>query len=762
MIEQALRLRAELLAAAACIGLAGANAARVPFLVGAGAAAALAAAAAAAAAHGRARIAYACAALLVAGWAWGSARLDDLDRSRLGGFAERTASATVVVTGPTRRSSFQLRVPAEVVSYEGRDVREAVLLELPLGRAPPQGAYLRVTGRLERPRSEDDGFDERTWLRRRGVHFVLHATRWNAAGRRGGIGGVADRIRERLAETIAPGLGGERRAVIAGVVLGEDEGLAEELRDAFRVSGLYHLLAVSGQNVALVAAGVIGVAWLAGISRLAAHVAVLAAIAAYVLAVGWQPSVVRAGIAGGLASLAWLTARQRNRWHFMLVGASVLLAWNPYSLLEPGFQLSFVAVAAIFLAVPPLERALEGYPVPNALAAAVAVSVACGLATAPILWFHFDAVPVYSVLSNALAFPAVGPLLGLAFASAATAPVLPEASLALAWVNAWVAAYVAACARFVAGFPYAQIASADALAVLAALGALVLVILRLERPRMARALVVSGLGAIVFLTWSAQLGAGGALPPPSGLRLSFLDVGQGDGILVEAPGAAVLVDQGPPEGHVAAQLRALGLRRLTAIVLTHPQRDHVGGAAEVFERLRVGFALDPRLRAESEDETAALAAAREHGVRVLTARAGAVYTVGRLRFRVLWPQDPGDPGDDPNEHAVVLRVTYGSVDALLTADAESNVTLPLHPPPVEILKIAHHGSADARLGELVRQLRPRVAVISVGARNDYGHPAPSTLATLRRWPGLRLYRTDEDGRVTVESDGERLWVKSER
>src|SRR5215216_1273214 len=182
-----------------------------------------------------------------------------------------------------------------------------------------------------------------------------------------------------------------------------------------------------------------------GISRLTAELAALAAIGAYVVAVGWQPSVVRAGVAGALASLAWLAARPRDRWYFLLLGAAILLAWNPYSLLDAGFQLSFAAVAAIFVAVPRLERSLAGYPVPRSLAEVVAVSSACGLATAPILLTQFGSVPIYSIPANALAAPVAGPLLGLALVTALVAPVLPPLAAALAWVNGWFAAYLAAC-----------------------------------------------------------------------------------------------------------------------------------------------------------------------------------------------------------------------------------------------------------------------------------------------------------------------------
>jgi competence protein ComEC len=153
--------------------------------------------------------------------------------------------------------------------------------------------------------------------------------------------------------------------------------------------------------------------------------------------------------------------------------------------------------------------------------------------------------------------------------------------------------------------------------------------------------------------------------------------------------------------------------------------------------------------------------ARAHGVRVVAARAGGVYRVGPLRIAVLWPDGAGFPGEDPNLRAIVLVVTYGEVDVLLTADAESEVTLPLEPPAVEVLKVAHHGSADDGLPELLERTRPHIAVVSVGLGNDYGHPTPSTLGALHS-AGTRVYRTDLDGRVVVESDGRRLWVRSER
>lgn len=459
-------------AAALCLGLAGANLARGPAPLALILAAVLTVGAAAAA---PVRPVLALAAIALAGWWWGSARLDALDRSVLLAHVGTAERSTLVVTAQPRRSRFELRVPAQVRRFGRLHFREAVQLELPLGRSPPQGAVIEAVTTVRLPKPAKNGFDERTWLRRHGVHVVLHADRWRLTGHRGGLGGVADRLRHALADSIAPGLDGQRRGIVEGVVLGDEQSLSEGLRQRFRASGLYHLLAVSGQNVILVAGGALALAWLLGLPRVLGELGALGAIAAYVLAVGAQPSVVRAGVSGVLVSLAWLAARPTDRWHFFLLGAVVLLAWNPYTLLDPGFQLSFAAVAAIFVLVPPLVRTLAGYPLPAKLAGVVAVSTACGLATAPILWLQFHAVPLLTVPANALAAPAVAPLLGLAFAAALAGLVFAPAAAAIAWLNGWCAAYLAGCARLVGGLPGAQVTSGrslvELLLVTAAVGA---------------------------------------------------------------------------------------------------------------------------------------------------------------------------------------------------------------------------------------------------------------------------------------------------
>jgi competence protein ComEC len=499
VIAQLLRARPHLLAASLCLGLAAANLARPQTLPVVGVAAAVAASAFAL--EGTARLVAVAVVLAGAGWVWGAFRLDSLDRSVLVsriGHVDRTVAE---VAAPARHGQFELRVLVKVRQFGQFQIDEPALLELPLGRAPPQGAVIETVAQVKPPRPAEDGFDERAWLARQGMHVVLHGRPWRQIGRRGGIAGMGDRLRAFVARGIAPGLRGERAALIAGVVLGADEGLSRDLQNRFRQSGLYHLLAVSGQNVAIIAAAILLLAVLAGIPRWLGEMCVLGAIGSYVLAVGLQPSVVRAGIAGALASLAWLASRPRDRWYFLLLAAIALLAWNPYNVLDPGFQLSFAAVCAIFVLVPRIERRLEGYPVPRILATPLAVSTACGLCTAPLLWLDFGRVPIYSLLANALAEPAMPFLLGLGLVAAVVHPVIPFIAEALAWVNGWFAAYLGWCARLVGGLPHAQVSSLRALLLLADAGLLAWMATKVGRPRLRRAGELCVAGLAVGLAW---------------------------------------------------------------------------------------------------------------------------------------------------------------------------------------------------------------------------------------------------------------------
>jgi competence protein ComEC len=445
----------------------------------------------------RLRRAVVAAAICALAWSWGSVRLGQLDRSVLASRIGTFEPALVEVEEPPRVGSFDQRMKALVLRWGLVRTHEPVLLELPLGRSPPQGARLRLEGELRAPPGPSDGFDEAKWLRRQGIHAVLQGQSWRVVGRRGGISGAGDRVGRWLAGDSALGLTGERRELIEAIVLGRASDVDQSLLADFRATGLYHCLAVDGLKVAAVGGGAAAVVLLLGFGSYLAQIAALLAITGYALAVGLHPSVVRAALAAGLGSLAWLAGRERDRWQALLVGAAVLLGWNPYALFDAGFQLSFAAVASIFVVTPRVVRALEGYPVPHELAQLIGVSTACGLATAPVTWFQFHQISLVTVPANVAAVPVVVEVLGLALLTAAVAPIAPSVAEAMAQLNGWGAWFVGTCARAFARLPGAQITSPRVAAVLGlgAVGAAAYAWQRGERARAEACLPPDGDGS---------------------------------------------------------------------------------------------------------------------------------------------------------------------------------------------------------------------------------------------------------------------------
>jgi competence protein ComEC len=331
----------------------------------------------------RPRTLLAATALLAA--AWGGMRVADLDHRAL---RPGTIETMVVVTSAPNGDRAMVRVPSAA---------EDVLL-VARGERPLLGGVYRAQGRLQPPDPAVRGY-----YATQGVHLELHASRLTALGMRGGGWAVIDRLHAAALDRLAVGRDpSPQRALVAGVTLGDTSGMAATDREAFRASGLYHLVAVSGQNVALVVVFALACLALLGVIGAPARLAAIALTLVYVLVTGAGPSIVRAGVAGGLVSVAWLASRPVARWHLVACGAAVVLALNPLDLFNPGFQLSFAAVAAIFLVAPRLQ---------GVLGQAAAVSVACTLVTTPIAWWHFGRLAPLSVPANLLALPAVAPLL---------------------------------------------------------------------------------------------------------------------------------------------------------------------------------------------------------------------------------------------------------------------------------------------------------------------------------------------------------------
>jgi competence protein ComEC len=579
-------------------------------------------------------------------------------------------------------------------------------------------------------------------------------------------------IRERAEDALGRGMPRREAALARGFVLGEDDRIDAATVEDFRRAGLSHLLAVSGQNIALLALLAMPLLASLGMPLRARLVWILAAIAIYVPLAGGGPSIVRAGVMGALGVLATLAGRRASRLYALGIAAVVTLAIDPRLASDVGWQLSFAAVLGILGLAGSLRAAIAariGERGPRgALAEGAAVTIAATLSTAPLIAFHFGGLSTTTLLANLLALPAVAPAmwLGMLVSIGGQIPGFPAAvpNAGAALLLAYIAQVAEWCGRprwayldveiGIAGLIASYLGLvAAAIALPALLRRHRLILLRGRRPwrrSPARAaLIAAALVATALLLASRSGVAGSAAAPATGhLRISVLDVGQGDAILLQPAAApAVLVDGGPPGDGLASKLRDAGVDSLGAAVVTHEQSDHAGG----IEELLGGFSVDRLFYARLGRRLRAEALAADANPDRLAA--GDSFSSGLLRLEVLWPPAEllGEPlaGADPNAQALVLLVRWQRFSMLLTADAEAG-EVPIDPGPIDVLKVAHHGSEDTGLAPLLERTSPRLALISVGEGNSYGHPAPGTLARLAAHDVPTL-RTDQAGTIVIDA-----------
>jgi competence protein ComEC len=695
------------------------------------------------------------------GLGWGAWRLAAIDAAALDLEAGTRLSATGHVVAAPRRSAGKVRFRARTA--DGNLAIETA------GWAPElsPGDAVHATGEIRDPLPWEEAY-----LRRAGVRDVLVAARLRRLETpRGGLAGWLDGIRGRVENALERGTGEASASLLRGFVLGQDDRIALDTVEAFRRSGLAHLLAVSGTNVMLLSILAVTALALLGVPLRTRLLCVLALIAVYVPVAGAGPSIQRAGVMGAAGVIAILASRPRSRGYALLLAAAATLALNPRACGEVGWQLSFAAVAGILLWTGQLRELLQRpeperrSPLRRAVAEGAALTIAATLATAPLMAHHFDAFSITSLPANLLALPAVAPVMWLGMATGAAgqvpgAPVEPISALGGA-----VAAYIGQVAEWMATPRWAllelELASPAAVAATYALLWVALTIAlrwarrrRSLRPRRARlglalasALVFVALltpGAVESLTGGREGGA----PERGELVVSVLDVGQGDAVLLDpGDGAPVLVDAGPPGAGVATQLRQRGVDRLGALVITHPDADHAGGAAHVLATVRTG------LLAQANVDRALLLAARASGARPAQLAAGQRLRSGSLRLDVVWPPSRllglDWARDEPNRLSIVLLARFRGFRMLLTGDAEAEVT-PLDPGPIDVLKVAHHGSEDRGLGALLARTNPELGVISAGEENPFGHPAPATLAALAEHD-VAILRTDTAGELRIEA-----------
>jgi competence protein ComEC len=693
----------------------------------------------------------------LAGLLAGGARLHAIDAGALRARSGAQASVRGFVAGVPRRNGEEVGVRVDSPVGRVLAVAPEPVPDLPVG------SEIRVEGTLASPEPWREAY-----LRREGIAMLLRTDRIDrGSARRGGFAGWVDAVRTRAEEALERGMPPREAALARGFILGQDDRIDHGTREDFQRSSLAHLLAVSGQNVILLCL----LAWpllaLLGLTLRARLIAILCLIALYVPVAGAGPSIQRAGVMGAAGVVAALADRPRSRWYAVLLAAAVTLAINPRAEGDIGWQLSFAAVLGIMLWAKRLGLRLSGEAprgsVRSAIAEGAAVAVAATVATAPLMAAAFDQFSPAAVPANLLALPAVAPAmwLGMLAGIVGQLPVIPVEPIN--WLGSLCLAYIAQVADWLAAPGWASI-PVHLGSVWSVAGVYTVLLVGMEaalravsgrpglRPPPARLTVRAALAALALalLLWSPFGDAPEARQPPTGLVVRVLDVGQGDAILLDPPDAdPVLVDTGPQGDGVGDRLRELDVDRLAALVITHDQSDHAGALGELLnsttiERLVYGRQV-ARLRG------AAIAA----GVDPYRFVRGRELDLGELQLGALWP--PGELGgtavEDQNDLSLVLVARWRHFSMLLTGDAEAEV-VPMDPGPIDVLKIPHHGSEDGGLAPLLERSVPRLAVISVGEGNPYGHPTAETLATLRSH-GVPTLRTDEQGEIRIEVHGSR-------
>jgi competence protein ComEC len=567
---------------------------------------------------------------------------------------------------------------------------------------------------------------------------------------------VAEAVRVSVREAAAGGPD-QAAALVPALVTGDDATLSEELVGDFRTSGLTHLTAVSGTNLTLVLAFLLLLARWARVRGRGLLVVGLLGVVGFVLMARPEPSVIRAAAMGTVALLGLGSGGRAAGVRALGAAVLLLLVADPWLAVSPGFTLSVLATAGILFVAPGFRDALARW-LPRPVAEAVAVPLAAQLACTPVVAALSGQVSLVAVAANLLAAPAVGPATVLGLLGGLVGLVVPWLGAVVGRLATWSAQVIVVVAEHSADLPSAALdwsTSGPALALLTVLtlvGAAAAPHL-LRRPGATIAVVV--LLALVIARPVPTLGW-----PPPGWVLVMCDVGQGDAlVLAVGPHEGVVVDAGPEPELVDGCLRRLGVERVPAVVLTHFHADHVDGLPGVLRNRAVGEVevtslREPEYGADQVDDWAAAA-----GVPVRTPAFGEVVDLGGVTWQVLAPERILD--DSPNDASVVLLVETAGIRMLLSGDIEPPAQAALlgeNLGAVDVLKVPHHGSRYQD-EELLTGLGARIALVSVGEDNDYGHPAPGTLDLLED-AGATVRRTDEDGDVAVVVDDGELRVVS--
>ena len=570
-------------------------------------------------------------------------------------------------------------------------------------------------------------------------------------------GRVAGHLRDGLRDA-ADVLPPDERGLLPGLVVGDTTRLDPVVREDFRRTGLSHLVAVSGQNVAVLLAALLLVARHAGLGPRTAAVLGGLGLAFFVVLARPSPSVLRAATMGAFGLVGTVTGRERAALRLLAGAVLLLVLADPALARSLGFALSTCATAGLLVLAPPW-RARLARRLPGWLADAVAAPLAAQVACAPLLAAAFGRVSLVAIPANVLAAPAVAPATLGGFAAAALAPVSPPLARVAAWLAGLPTAWLVRVAREGARLPAGSLgvpSGAAGAALTALLTVATVLLLRRRAGRLVAATTAAG--ALTATAVTAYVAPSG---PPPHWRLVACDVGQGDALVARTSAGAVVVDAGPDPLAADRCLRDLRVRRLAAVVLTHFHADHVEGLPGVFRGRRAPEVVVSPLPEPPDERDRVLRWAAAGRAPVRVAALGERWAAGDAAFEVLGPATAfRGTESDPNNSSLVLRATFPGLTVLLTGDVEEPAQLALLARGAvgraDVLKVPHHGSAR-QTAEFLTAAGAVAAVVSAGRDNPYGHPAPSTLGALSQ-RGMRTYRTDRDGDVAVSAgpDGVRV------
>ncbi|MGX1614623.1 ComEC/Rec2 family competence protein [Micromonospora chalcea] len=650
-----------------------------------------------------------------------------------------------------------LLVRVDLVRLTGGDgarvtgpVRALVLATDPAWRPLLPGQRVTAQGRLSAPRGGD--------LTAAVLSAADPPTLRGSASWPQRAAGVLRSGLQRACEPLPDAPGG----LLPGLVVGDVSRLLPEVEDDFRATGMTHLNAVSGSNVAIVVGAVLLLArWARAGPRTAATLCVLALVG-FVILVRPSPSVVRAAAMGAIGLAALAAGRSRSALPALAAAVTGLILYDPDLAGDPGFALSVCATGGLLLLAPGWRDALRRRGVPAGLAEALAVPAAAQLACGPVIAGLSATVSLVAVPANLLAVPAVAPATVLGVLAAVLSPVWPGGAEFLAWLASWPARWLVAVAAYGADLPAGNLPWAGGVAGALLLAAVSVALLLAFRRRRTRRLIVVVAVAVVLGAVPVRLLASGW--PPRGWVVVACAVGQGDAVVLPvAAGRAVVVDAGPDPSGVDACLRRLRVREVSLLVVSHFHVDHIGGVAGVFRGRRVGAVVGPSWSEPPYGAAQVREAAGRAGAPLAAAQAGWRWRAGAVDLVAIGPPYPlRGSRSDPNNNSLVLTATVAGVRILLAGDAETEEqramleTMPAAAIRADVLKVAHHGSAYQD-PEFIAAVRPAVALVCVGVDNDYGHPNAGLLDRLTRG-GARVLRTDTGGDLAAVRAGAGLGV----